>query len=296
MLLSVIYILFVLVQFCINEKLSNFGKTQSNDIKYCTKPIKKGTESSCSDKILEYPISSDDLDLLKKNSLTFNTESCPSDPSLTCLSVDRQSLIGAGTYGLVVRGRSKAVHFPVAIKFIKLPTKLDIVSFNTAGRYNRIDRQSLIENRGSEKSLREAAALRLLTEYEIPSIPKYVAYIETSSYRILAMELLDGYEELSKIIDQLSSKDLIYVSCQTAAIVCNLDQIGVSHDDMHERNILVDRKNNKKVSIIDFGGAHFIGQQKHFTSTSNFLKQPINLLGHLKRIIKENLGDYIQSR
>ncbi|CAF0912681.1 unnamed protein product [Rotaria sp. Silwood1] len=296
MLLPVIYILFVLVQFCTNEKLCNIGKTQTNDITHCTKPTKKGSGSLCSDKNLEYSISSEDLDLLKKNSLTVNTEPCPSDPSLTCLSIDCQSLIGAGTYGLVVRGQSTAVHFPVAIKFIKLPTKLGTVSFNTAGRYNRIDLQSLIENKGNEKCLREAAALRLTTEYEIPSIPKYVAYIETSSYRILAMELLEGYEELSKIIDKLSSKDLIYISCQTAAIVCNLDHIGISHDDMHERNILVDRKNNNKVSIIDFGGAHFIEKQEHFTSASNFLKQPINLLGHLKRIVKEDIVDYIQSK
>ncbi|CAF0767612.1 unnamed protein product [Rotaria sordida] len=297
MLLSVIYILFIFGQFCISEKLSHFGKTQSNDIKYCTKPIKKGAESSCFDKKLEYPISSEDCDLLEKNSLKFNTQSCPSDPSLTCLSVDHQSLIGAGTYGLVVRGRSKTVHFPLAIKFMKLPTKLGTVSFNTVGRYNRIDLQSLIENKGNEKGLREAVALRLITEYEIPSIPKYVAYIETSSYKILAMELLEDYEELSKIIDKLSSKDLIYISCQTAAIVCNLDRIGISHDDMHERNILINRKNNNKVNLIDFGGANFIDkQQKHFTSTNNFLKQPINLLGHLKRIIKEDLGDYIQSQ
>ncbi|CAF4703650.1 unnamed protein product, partial [Rotaria magnacalcarata] len=80
-----------------------------------------------------------------------------------------------------------------------------------------------------------------ITEYEIPSIPKYVAYIETASYRIVAMELLNGFEELSKIIDELSPKQLTFISCQTAAIVCNLDQIGVSHDDMHERNILIDR-------------------------------------------------------
>ncbi|CAF5126110.1 unnamed protein product, partial [Rotaria magnacalcarata] len=135
-----------------------------------------------------------------------------------------------------------------------------------------------------------------ITEYEIPSIPKYVAYIETASYRIVAMELLNGFEELSKIIDELSPKQLTFISCQTAAIVCNLDQIGVSHDDMHERNILIDRKNNNKVSLIDFGGAQFINKQKHFTSTSNFLKQPINLIGHLKRIIKGDLIDYIQSQ
>ena len=233
---------------------------------------------------------------MKKNSLSITTEACSSNPSLTCLSVDRKSLIGAGTYGLVVRGRSKTVNFPVAIKFIKLPSKLDIVSYNIGGRYNRIDLNSLIENKGAEKSLREAVALRLITEYELPAIPKYVAYFETSSYRILAMEFLEGYEELSKIIDKLSTKDLLFISCQTAAIVCNLDQIGLSHDDMHERNILIDRKNNNKVNLIDFGGAHFNGKQGHFTSTSNFFKQPINLLGHLKRTMKDDLIDNIQSQ
>jgi len=268
----------------------------AKDIKYCTKSTKKDINSPCSDQNLEYPISSEDLDLLKKNSLSIDTQSCSTNPSLTCLSVDRRSLIGAGTYGLVVRGRSKTVNFPLAIKFIKLPSKLDIVSFNIGGRYNRIDLNSLIENKGTEKSLREAVALRLITEYEIPSIPKYVTYFETSSYRILAMELLEGYEELSKIIDKLSTKDLLFISCQTAAIVCNLDQISISHDDMHERNILIDRKNNNKVNLIDFGGAHFNGKQGHFTSTSNFLKQPINLLGHLKRIVKEDLIDNIQSQ
>jgi tRNA A-37 threonylcarbamoyl transferase component Bud32 len=268
----------------------------AKDNKYCTKPTKKDINLPCSDKNLEYPISSEDLDLLDKNSLSIDTQSCSTNPSLTCLSVDRRSLIGAGTYGLVVRGRSKTVHFPLAIKFIKLPSKLDVVSFNIGGRYNRIDLNSLIENKGTEKSLREAVTLRLITEYEIPSIPKYVAYFETSSYRILAMELLEGYEELSKIIDKLSTKELLFVSCQTAAIVCNLDQIGISHDDMHERNILIDRKNNNKVNLIDFGGAHFNGKHEHFTSTSNFLKQPINLLGHLKRIVKEDLIDNIQSQ
>lgn len=228
--------------------------------------------------------------------MTVSTESCPSNASLTCLSVDHKSLVGAGSFGVVVRARSKTFDFPIAIKFIKLPTKLDIVSFNTEGRYNRIDRTSLIENRGSQKALREVAALRLITDYEIPSVPKYVAYIETSSYRIVAMELLQGYEELSKIIDKLSGKELIFISCQTAAIVCNLDRIGVSHDDMHERNVLVDRKNKNKVSVIDFGGAQFINQPKHFTSASNFLKQPINLLGQLKRSIKEDILDYIQSQ
>jgi serine/threonine protein kinase len=261
-------------------------------MKYC----KKALGSSCSDKNLEYPISSTDLDLLKKNSLSIKTQSCSLDLSLTCLSVDRQSLIGAGTYGLVLRGRSNSVNFPLAIKFIKLPTKLDIVSFNTQGRYNRIDLNSLIENKGTEKSLREAVTLRLITEYEIPSIPKYITYFETPSYRILAMELLENYEELSKIIDKLSTKDLVFISCQTAAIVCNLDQIGISHDDMHERNILIDRKNNNKVNLIDFGGAHFNGKHGHFTSASNFLKQPINLLSHLKRIVKEDLIDNIQSQ
>ncbi len=258
-------------------------------MKYCTKATKKDIDSPCSEKNLEYPISSEDLDLLKKNSLSINTRSCSTNPSLTCLSVDRQSLIGAGTYGLVVRGRSKTVSFPLAVKFIKLSSKSDIVSFNTGGRYNRIDLNSLIENKGTEQSLREAVALRLITEYEIPSIPKYVTYFETSSYRILAMELLEGFEELSKIIDKLSAKDLLFISCQTAAIVCNLDQTGISHDDMHERNILIDRKNNNKVNLIDFGGAHFNGKHGHFTSTSNFFKQPINLLDHLKRIVKEDL-------
>lgn len=233
---------------------------------------------------------------MKANSLTVNTQACSSNPTLTCLSVDRKSLIGAGSYGLVVRGQSKAVHFPVAIKFMKPTSKLDSVSFNNGGRYNHIDLDSLIANNGKQKSLREAVALRLITEYEIPSIPKYVTYFETSSYRILAMELLEGYEELSKIIDNLSTKDLLSVSCQTAAIVCNLDRISVSHDDMHERNILVDRKNNKRVNLIDFGGAQFVGNQKHFTSTSNFLKQPINLFGHLRRIIKEDIIDNIQSQ
>jgi predicted Ser/Thr protein kinase len=109
------------------------------------------------------------------------------------------------------------------------------------------------------------------------------------------MEYLEGYEELSKIIDKLSAKDLLHISCQTAAIVCNLDQIGISHDDMHERNILIDRKNNNKVHLIDFGGAHFNGKHGHFTSASNFFKQPINFLGHLKRLVKEDLIDTIQS-
>lgn len=212
------------------------------------------------------------------------------------MSISRQSLIGAGTYGLVVRGQSKNVHFPVAIKFIKIPAKLDTVSFNTKGRYNQIDLTSLAENKGNEKGLREAVALRVLTENEVPSVPQYVTYFETSSYRILAMEYLDGFEELSKLIDQLSPKDLQLISCQTAAIVCNLDQLGLSHDDMHERNILINRQNkNIKVYLIDFGGAHFNGKQGHFTSTSNFLKQPINFLGHLKRLIKEGLIDVIQS-
>jgi len=241
-------------------------------------------------------MSDNDLEALKKNGLTISTQSCPNNPSLTCLSLDRQSLIGAGTFGLVVRARSKTVNFPVAIKFIKLPSKLDVVSFNVAGRYSRIDLSSLSENKGAEKSLREAVALRLLTEYEIPSVPKYVAYFETSTYRILAMEFLDGYEELSKIIDKFSSKELLLISCQTAAIVCNLDQIGLSHDDMHERNILIDRKNKNRVQLIDFGGAHFNGKQGHFTSASNFFKQPINLLGHLKRSIKDGLIDDIQSQ
>ena len=89
-------------------------------------------------------------------------------------------------------------------------------------------------------------------------------------------------KELSKIIDKLSPKEILYVSCQTAAIVCNLDKIGISHDDMHERNILIDRKNNNKVNLIDFGGAHFNGKQGHFTSTSNYLKQPINLFRSFK--------------
>jgi predicted Ser/Thr protein kinase len=267
----------------------------AKDSQYCTKPT-KDINSPCFEKNLEYLISSEDLEFLKKNSLSVNTRSCSTNPSLTCLSVDRQSLIGAGTYGLVVRGRSKTIQFPLAIKFIKLPSKLDIVSFNTGGRYNHIDLNSLIENKGTEKSLREAVALRLITEYEIPSIPKYVAYFETSSYRVLAMELLEGYEELSKIIDKLSTKDLLFISCQTAAIVCNLDQTGISHDDMHERNILIDRKNNNKVTLIDFGGAHFNGKQGHFTSASNFLKQPINLLSHLKRTMKDDLIDSIQSQ
>ena len=169
-----------------------------NDIKYCTKSTKKDIGSSCSKANLDYPISSEEVDLLKRNSLSVNTQPCSSNPSLTCLDVNRKSLIGAGTYGLVVRGQSKSVNFPLAIKFIKLPTKLDIVSFNIVGRYNRIDLNSLIENKGTERSLREAVALRLLTEYEIPSIPKYVAYIETSSYRILAMEYLEGYERIIK--------------------------------------------------------------------------------------------------
>ena len=260
------------------------------------KQQKKTSDSPCPSTNLEYPISSEDLDLLEKNRLSISTETCTSDPSLTCLSVNRQSLIGAGTYGLVVRGRSKTVNFPLAIKFIKLSTKFDFVSFNTAGRYSRINLDSLSENKGTEKSLREAVALRLITEYEIPSIPKYIAYFETPSYRILAMELLQDYEELSKIIDKLSSKELLYISCQTAAIVCNLDQINLSHDDMHERNILVNRRNNNKVNLIDFGGAYFNGKQGHFTSTGNFLKQPINLLGHLKRIVKEDLIDNIQSQ
>ncbi|CAF1087832.1 unnamed protein product [Rotaria magnacalcarata] len=296
MLFSITYVIFILVQVCTNEKLGSLGKRSPTDSTQCNKAIENDAGSSCPQKNLEYHFSSEELDLLNKHSLVVNTQSCSSNPSLTCLSVDRQSLIGAGSFGLVVRARSRTFDFPIAIKFIKLPTKLDIVSFNTGGRYNRIDRTSLIENRGNEKSLREAVALRLITEYEIPSIPKYVAYIETASYRIVAMELLNGFEELSKIIDELSPKQLTFISCQTAAIVCNLDQIGVSHDDMHERNILIDRKNNNKVSLIDFGGAQFINKQKHFTSTSNFLKQPINLIGHLKRIIKGDLIDYIQSQ
>lgn len=291
---SLVYVIIVLTQLYIGEISTDFGTKQSKEIKYCTKPTKK--DVNCSDKNLEYPISVDDLEALKKNSLTISTQSCPTNPSLTCLSLDRQSLIGAGTYGLVVRAQSKAVSFPIAIKFIKLPSKLDIVSYNVAGRYDRIDLKSLVENKGTEKSLREAVALRLLTEYEIPSVPKYVAYFETSAYRILAMEYLDGYEELSKIIDKFSAKELLSISCQTAAIVCNLDQIGVSHDDMHERNILIDRKNNNRVQLIDFGGAHFNGKQGHFTSTSNFFKQPINLLGHLKRSVKDDLIDSIQSQ
>ncbi|UJR36795.1 hypothetical protein I4U23_029509 [Adineta vaga] len=296
MLLPNVYFLFCFLHLFVNKVSSDIGKIKSDDIKYCTKSTKKNLGSSCSEKNLEYAITSEELDLLKKNSLTIKTQSCLSNPALTCVNVDRQSLIGAGTYGLVVRGQSNSVSFPLAIKFIKLPTKLDIVSFNIAGRYNRIDLKSLIENQGTERSLREAVALRLLTEYEIPSIPKYVSYLETSSYRILSMEYLEGYEELSKIIDQLSSKDLLFISCQTAAIVCNLDQIGLSHDDMHERNILIDRRHKNKVNLIDFGGAHFNGKHGHFTSTSNFLKQPINLLGHLKRIVKEDLIDNIQSQ
>ncbi|CAF1041618.1 unnamed protein product [Adineta steineri] len=293
---SNIYILFVLLQVFVNKTFSDIYKIQSNNINYCTKLTKKDLGSSCIDKNLEYPLSSDDIDLLKKNSLSIKTQTCVSNPSLTCLNIDHKSLIGAGTYGLVVRGQSKSVQFPLAIKFIKLPTKLDTVSFNTIGRYNRIDLNSLIENQGTEKGLREAIALRLINEYELPSIPKYVTYFETSSYRILAMEYLENYEELSKIIDKLSSKDLLFISCQTAAIVCNLDQIGISHDDMHERNILINRKNNNKVNLIDFGGAHFNNKHEHFTSTSNFLKQPINLLGHLKRFVKEDLIDNIQSQ
>ncbi|CAF0798138.1 unnamed protein product [Adineta ricciae] len=290
-----VHILVFFVHLFVSKVSSDIGKLKSDDTGYCLKSTKKDLGSSCSAKNLEYPVSVNELDLLKQNGLSIKTQSCPSNPSATCVSTDRQSLIGAGTYGLVVRGRSKTVSFPLAMKFIKLPTKLDLVSFNVAGRYNRIDLKSLIENKGSEQSLREAVALRLLTEYEVPLIPKYVSYLETSSYRILAMEYLDGYEELSKIIDQLSSKDLLFISCQTAAIVCNLDQIGVSHDDMHERNILVDRRNKNKVNLIDFGGAHFSLKHDHFTSTSNFFKQPINLLGHLKRLMKDDLIDKIQS-
>ena len=166
------------------------------------------------------------------------------------------------------------------------------MSFNTQGRYNRIDLDSLKRNQGSQTRLREAVALRVLTDYEIPSVPKYVTDLETSSYRILAMELLQGYDELSKIIDKLSSKDLLVVSCQIAAIVCNLDRLGLAHDDMHERNILLARGNVNQVYLIDFGGAQFQG---HFSSAGNFLKQPINLLGHLKRLAKDGLIDHIQS-
>lgn len=279
-----------------SSKFFFFFFSLATELNYCRKAT-KDINSPCFEKNLEYPISVEDLQLLKQNSLSIETQSCPNNPSLTCVSISRQSLIGAGTYGLVVRGQSKNVHFPVAIKFIKIPAKLDIVSFNIKGRYNHIDLNSLAENKGNEKSLREAVALRLLTEYEVPSVPKYVAYFETSSYRILAMEFLDGYEELSKLIDQLPPKDLQLISCQTATIVCNLDQLGVSHDDMHERNILINRQNgNIKVYLIDFGGAHFNGKQGHFTSTSNFFKQPINFLGHLKRLIKEDLIDLIQSQ
>ena len=267
-----------------------------DDFNHCKRPTGNDLKSSCSDKILEYPVTSDDLAQLQKNDLSVQTYACPSNASSTCLSIDRKAIIGSGTFGLVVRGRSKLVHFPLAVKFIKLPAKLDLVSFNTQGRYHRIDRDSLALNRGSETSLREAVALRLLTEYEIPSVPKYVAYIETSSYRILAMEYLDGYEELSKIIDKLSAKELLAVSCQVAAIVCNLDRIGVAHDDMHERNILIDRKKSNRVSLIDFGGAQFSGPHGHFTSASNFLKQPINLLGHVKRLLRDDLLDNIQSQ
>lgn len=276
-------------------QLNYFVLYLANGIDYCRKPT-KDINSPCFEKNLEYPVSNADLELLKQQSLSIQTQTCPSNPSLTCISLDRRSLIGAGTYGLVVRGQSKMVHFPIAIKFIKIPAKLDIVSFNIKGRYNHIDLPSLAENKGNEKGLREAIALRLITEYEIPSIPQYVTYFESSTYRILAMEYLDDYEELSKIIDQLSSKDLLSIGCQTATIVCNLDQIGVSHDDMHERNILINRKTkNPKVYLIDFGGAHFNGKQGHFTSTSNFFKQPINFLGHLKRLMKEDLIDTIQS-
>ena len=267
-----------------------------NDLNHCQRPSGNDLKSSCPGKAREYPVTSEDLAQLKKNDVFVTTYPCPSNVSSTCLSIDRQAIIGAGTFGLVVRGRSKLVHFPLAVKFIRLPAKLDLVSFNTQGRYHRIDRDSLALNHGSETSLREAVALRLLTEYEIPAVPKYVAYIETSSYRILAMEYLDGYEELSTIIDQLSAKELLAVSCQAAAIVCNLDRIGVAHDDMHERNILIDRKKSNRVALIDFGGAQFSGQHGHFTSASNFLKQPINLLGHVKRLVRDDLLDNIQSQ
>ena len=266
--------------------------SSEKEVKYCSKATKTNLGSSCLDKNLEYPISPEDLSALEKERLSVNTQPCPSNPKLKCLSTDQQSLIGAGTYGLVVRGRSKAVPFPLAIKFIKLPAKLDLVSFNTQGRYNRIDVDSLKKNQGSQTRLREAVALRLLTDYETPSVPKYVTDLDTSSYRILAMELLQGYDELSKIIDKLSSKELLVVSCQVAAIVCNLDRLGLAHDDMHERNILLARGNVNQVYLIDFGGAQFQG---HLSSAGNFLKQPINLLGHLKRLAKDGLIDHIQS-
>jgi len=286
-------ILSIIVVFTLNNTHGDIVRLKDDSIQSCPKPTKTNMgSSSCLERFGEFPLTNEDLKALEKTRLSVDTQPCASDRTLTCLKTNSPSLIGAGTFGVVVRGRSSSVPFPLAIKFIKLPAKLDTVSFNTQGRYNRIDLDSLKTNQGKETSLRESAALRLLTEYEIPSVPRYVIDIDTTSYRILAMELLDGFDELSKIIDKLSSKELLVVFCQISAIVCNLDRVNLSHDDLHERNILINRRNGNQVNLIDFGGAQFPG---HFTSSSNFLKQPINLLGHLKRSIKDDLIDQIQS-
>lgn len=262
-------------------------------VNVCAKPNGKNAGvSSCLDKFVEFVVTEEDLKSLQKANIKVKTENCRSSSGSICLSSDSQSLIGAGAHGLVVRGTSSTVPFGLAVKFLKASSKIDFVSFDVQGRYRRIELESLKKNLGKEKGLRESVALRLLTEFEISSVPRFVTEIETKTYRILAMELIENSDELSRNLEKFSAKELTGIFCQISSVVCNFDRISLGHDDLHERNILINRKNSQEITIIDFGGASFSGQ---LSSARNLLKQPINLLSNLKRFLKDLSIDRIQS-
>ncbi|CAF1034234.1 unnamed protein product [Didymodactylos carnosus] len=251
----------------------------------------------------EFPLSFSDLKLLKDQGITLNTAPCHADSTSQeqcVISLDKQYYIGSGSYGVVVKAApSSKSPFPIAVKVLKPNKKLDFVSFNTIGRYQKIDINSI--GNGKEKALREAVALRLLTEAQVQAVPKYVTYVETTQYKILSMQYLTNFKELSKTIDKFGPAELNSIACQTASIVCNMDSVQVYHDDMNERNILVDLS-TLEVNIIDFGQAKLGATElsrHHFTSGSNFLKQPVNFLSKLKQLNGQRFSkllDDIQSK
>ncbi|CAF0743819.1 unnamed protein product [Didymodactylos carnosus] len=294
--------LIFLTKFFLQISVRDDHRKQSKNAAKCSQ--NSFVPSSIIENNLQFPLTQNDFKSLISEELVVATVPCSTNETQLCLSLDKNSFIGSGSYGIVVRAGCNKVTYPVAVKFLKpqLVHKLEIVTYTVTGRYNRIDPNTIGSiNKVSTSKEQGLLALQILTEANVQSVPKYVTYIETDSYKILVMELFVGFQELSKIIDTLKSTEYNYIACQVAAISCNMDMAQVYHDDMNERNILVDF-NTFDVNLIDFGGTQMGPNEHdkhHFTSASNFLKQPIQLLSSLKRVNGQKFStllDNIQSQ
>ncbi|XP_068212070.1 uncharacterized protein [Palaemon carinicauda] len=149
--------------------------------------------------------------------------------SLASIKFENLEKLGKGVNGTCYRHKFSDMEETVCIKVFK---------------------RSFIRCRGWHAMLLEAEWLKKLDD--TPGIPKLIAFSPLAPCAIIMSDVgtLTYQDWLS--INRRNPREVISVLKKTSMIIDRTHERGLSHNDLHERNIVVDDKNNEP-TIVDVG-------------------------------------------